>query len=157
YTKDTAMPLVFAFHGRNRTHENCREKDCIGIRSEIEPRAIVVYMKSLGGTGWEHPEEREHNVRFFEAVLSDIEESYCVDSTQIVATGTSSGAYFTNVLACRYGDVLRGVVPVSGGMPEKEGCKGQPISIVVHGVDDDKVRLPLGIEARDIYRSRNHC
>jgi hypothetical protein len=121
-------PLVFAFHGRNRTHQDCRETDCRGIRAEIEPRAIVVYMKSIGGSGWEGPEEREHNVRFFEAVLGDVEASYCVDTARVVATGTSSGAFFTNVLACRHGDVLRGVVPVSGGMPERDGCKGQPSS-----------------------------
>jgi poly(3-hydroxybutyrate) depolymerase len=157
YASDEPTPLVFAFHGRNRTHQDCRETDCRGIRAEIEPRALVVYMKSLGGTGWERPEEREHNVRFFEAVLADMEATYCVDTTRVVATGTSSGAFFTNVLGCRFGDVLRAVVPVSGGMPEKVGCKGQPISVVVHGVDDDKVRPALGVEARDAYRARNHC
>jgi polyhydroxybutyrate depolymerase len=157
YASDQPTPLVFAFHGRNRTHQDCRDMDCRGIRAEIEPRAIVVYMKSLGGTGWEGPPEREHNVRFFEDVLGDIESAYCVDTKRVVATGTSSGASFTNVLACRHGDLLRAVVPVSGGMPEKDGCKGRPISVVVHGVDDSHVRPELGVDARDAYRARNHC
>jgi poly(3-hydroxybutyrate) depolymerase len=157
YASETALPLVFAFHGRTRTHQECRETDCLGMREEIEPRAIVVYMKSLGGTGWEHDEEREHNVHFFASVLADVEARYCVDTTRIVATGTSSGASFTNLLACRYGDVLRGAVPVAGRLPEIEGCKGQPISVVVHGVDDSHVALPLGEQARDAYRVRNHC
>jgi polyhydroxybutyrate depolymerase len=157
YASDQPTPLVFAFHGRNRTHQDCRDTDCRGIRAEIEPRAIVVYMKSLGGTGWEGSAEREHNVRFFDEVLADIESAYCVDTKRVVATGTSSGAHFTNVLACRRGDLLRAVVPVSGGMLEKDGCKGRPISVVVHGVDDSHVRPELGVDARDVYRVRNHC
>jgi poly(3-hydroxybutyrate) depolymerase len=157
YAVDQPTPLVFAFHGRNRTHQDCRDTDCRGIRAEIEPRALVVYMKSLGGTGWEGPAEREHNVRFFDEVLADIESAYCVDTTRVIATGTSSGAFFTNVLGCRHGDLLRAVVPVSGGMPEKDACKGQPIAVVVHGVDDSHVRPELGVEAREAYRARNHC
>jgi poly(3-hydroxybutyrate) depolymerase len=109
---------------------------------------------SLEG-GW--GDERENNAEFFEAVLESVEAELCVDAERVFVAGTSSGAIFTNLLACRYGDRLLAVAPVAGAMPEDEGCRGTPAALVIHGVDDPHVPFESGEAARDFFSSRNGC
>jgi polyhydroxybutyrate depolymerase len=154
YDPDTAYPLGFAFHGRNRTGPNCHDGDCAGFQRVMADHAVLVYMTSLGGTGWEGDGEREINVEFFETLLAHVEETYCVDEKRVFVAGTSSGAHFVNVLGCRFGDRLLATAPVAGYLPERE-CVGQIPALVIHGVDDPS--FSAGVEARDFYIERNGC
>lgn len=157
YDPDTAYPLGFGFHGHGRTHQNCMDGDCRGFQSVMEDVAILVYMKSFTD-GWPFPADvRDDNTEFFEAVLGLMKAEYCVDENRVFVAGTSSGATFSNVLACRYGDQLLATGPVAGGMPERSGCVGQVAALVVHGVDDYHVEFTSGEEARDFYISQNGC
>ena len=157
YDPLVAYPLGFAFHGRNRTGPQCQAGDCAGFQSVMEDQAVLVYMTSLGGTGWEGDTERDLNVAFFEAVLALLKETYCIDVGRIFVAGTSSGAHFTNILACRYGDELSAAAPVAGFMPETTGCVGNVAALVIHGVDDYHVTFASGEEARDFYLMQNGC
>src|SRR5690606_6758279 len=113
--------LGFAFHGYGRTHAECRQTDCAGFQSVMQNDAILIYMKSFSD-GWEQDAVRDQNAKFFEDVLASVESELCVDENRVFVAGTSSGAAFTNVLGCRYGDKLMAIFPVAGGLPESEGC-----------------------------------
>src|SRR5690606_14454258 len=76
---------------------------------------------------------------------------------RVFVAGTSSGATFSNILACRVGNRLLATAPVAGGLPERDNCVGTPAALVVHGVDDYHVPFTSGEEARDFYLSRNGC
>jgi len=82
-----------------------------------------------------------------------MKSGYCVDERRVFIAGTSSGAAFTNALACKYGDKLAAVAPVAGPRYDM-GCVGTPAAIVIHGVKDN---LQNGINARDTYIKRNGC
>jgi poly(3-hydroxybutyrate) depolymerase len=158
YAPGTAYPLGFAFHGRGRTGPDCQQTDCIGFQSVMQDQAVLVYMTSLGGDGWEAlPSERPINVAFFQAVLAKIEDSYCIDQNRIFVAGTSSGAHFTNILACRFGDKLLAASPVAGSMIEKTNCVGQVAALVIHGIIDSHVPFADGQAARDFYLMQNGC
>ncbi|MDC0670142.1 alpha/beta hydrolase family esterase [Nannocystis radixulma] len=157
YDPDTPYPLGFAFHGRNRTGPNCQDGDCAGFQAAMEDEAILVYMTSLGGTGWEGDGEREINAEFFEKVLDRLVENYCVDEGRVFAAGTSSGAHFVNILGCRFGDRLLAVAPVAGYLPEKDDCVDRAAALVIHGIADIHVPFDNGEEARDFWRVRNAC
>jgi poly(3-hydroxybutyrate) depolymerase len=157
YDATHPYPLGFGFHGRNRTGPNCHDGDCIGFQAVMQDEAILVYMTSLGGTGWEGETERELNVTFFETVLGQMKAEYCVDESRVFVAGTSSGANFTNVLGCRFSDQLLAVAPVAGGLMETENCGSPVAALVIHGVDDYHVPFQDGIEARDFYVMRNGC
>jgi poly(3-hydroxybutyrate) depolymerase len=158
YAAGTAYPLGFAFHGRGRTGPECQDTDCIGFQSVMQDQAVLVYMTSLGGDGWEaQPAERPINVAFFQAVLAKIEDSYCIDQNRIFVAGTSSGAHFTNILACRFGDKLLAAAPVAGSMLEKTNCVGQVAALVIHGIIDSHVPFTDGQAARDFYLMQNGC
>lgn len=157
YDPSTPYPLGFAFHGRNRTGPNCQDGDCAGFQDAMEDQAILVYMTSLGGTGWEGDGEREINAEFFTAVLDRLVSGYCVDEDRVFAAGTSSGAHFVNILGCRFGDRLLAIAPVAGYLPETENCVDRVAALVIHGIADIHVPFDDGEVARDFWRERNGC
>ncbi len=154
YDPETPYPLGFGFHGRNRTGPNCHDGDCAGFQDAMGNDAVLVYMTSMGGTGWEGDGERELNVEFFQAVLDHMTQGACIDESRIFVAGTSSGAHFTNVLGCRFGDILLAISPVAGYLPETE-CVGNPAALVIHGVDDGS--FDAGVTARDFWAEHNGC
>jgi polyhydroxybutyrate depolymerase len=156
YDASTPTPLVFAFHGRNQTHIQLRTQDAANIQTEIGGQAVVAYLKSQGGPGWNFQEEVPPNIAFFNAVYTRMLADYCVDTSRIFAIGHSSGGYFSNILACRYGDVLRGIGAVAGNTQES-GCVGRVAAMVVHGVRDSVVSFAGGQESRDTYLATNGC
>lgn len=156
YSKDSAYPLGFAFHGFGRTGAQCQAGDCKGFQSVMKEEALLVYMKSFSD-GWEQTAIREQNVDFFEAVLEEIESEFCVDENKIFVAGTSSGAHFSNVLGCRFGDKLQAIAPVAGYLPESDNCVGQVAVVAVHGIDDPHVTFDAGETARDFFRAQNGC
>lgn len=148
-------PLAFVFHGANRTNEDCWLRDCLGFYPTFRDEAIQVYMRSFAA-GW-NDEAREPNVSFFSALLTKLKAEYCVDQGRVTVAGTSSGAHFSNILACRFGDQLQATAPVAGSLQERGSCKGRVAALVVHGIDDDQVLFSDGEEARDYYVERNGC
>jgi polyhydroxybutyrate depolymerase len=156
YDPATPTPLVFGFHGRNQTHIQFRTQDAANIQTEIGGRAVVAYLKSQAGPGWNFAEEVEPNVAFFNAVYDRMLADYCVDMSRIFAVGHSSGGYFANILACRYGDRLRGIGAVAGNTQEFD-CEGRVAAMVVHGVRDSVVSFAGGQQSRDTYRATNGC
>lgn len=163
YDMAKPYPLGFGFHGRNRNHENCQQGDCAGFQSVMGQQAVLVYMQSLREpldaemSGWEGGDERDDNAHFFEQVLEQVASDYCVDEARVFVAGTSSGASFSNLLGCRFGDRLLAVAPVSGGLPESQNCKGAPAAIVIHGIDDPHVPFTAGEMARANYQDRSGC
>jgi polyhydroxybutyrate depolymerase len=156
YDPARAYPLLFAFHGANRTHLDCFVSDCLGVDLAFRPDTITVYMKSFAA-GWPDPSVREANVKFFAALLGKMKAEYCVDQARVEVTGTSSGATFSNILGCRFGDQLQSISPIAGTPVEREGCVGRVAAMVVHGVDDNQVPFADGEAARDFWATRNGC
>lgn len=157
YDPLTPYPLGFAFHGRGRTGPNCHDGDCAGFQTAMENDAVLVYMTSLGGDGWEGDGERELNVEFFQKILDDLVAHACIDESRVFVAGTSSGAHFVNILGCRFGDRLLAIAPVAGYLPEKDNCVDKVAALVIHGFKDSHVPLSAGEEARDFWRARNGC
>jgi polyhydroxybutyrate depolymerase len=152
YDPTKPYPLGFAFHGFGRTGPNCQDGDCAGFQSTMENDAVLVYMTSHAGEGWDAFDAES---TFFETVLDHMLEAYCIDEAHVFAAGTSSGAHFSNVLGCRYGDRLVAIAPVAGYLPQTEGCVDRVAALVIHGIDDGS--FDAGVTARDFWRERNGC
>ncbi len=156
YDPSAPYPLAFVFHGANNTENACRAGgNCAGVSAALEIDSIVVYMKSFG-TSWTDG-QRDQNVIFFDDLLAHVKGSYCVDGRRVYALGTSSGAHFSNILACRRGDDLLAIVPGAGERLETSGCVGRVAALVLHGIDDISVPFAKGEQARDAYALQNGC
>jgi len=159
YSTTTPSPLIFGFHGRNRTYLQFQQVDASQIQTTMGARAVMVYPQSQGGTGWNFDAEVPPSVEFFEALYTQLTENYCVDTSHVFAVGHSSGGYFSHILGCRFGERLRGVGDVSGAIQDESrlNCVGSVAALVVHGETDTVVPFTGAVEMRDLYRSRNGC
>lgn len=156
YDPAVPVPLVFGFHGRNQTHIQFRTQDASNIETELGSRAVMAYLKSQGGPGWNFAEEVEPNVAFFEALYPQMLDNYCIDTSRVFAVGHSSGGYFSNILACRFGDRLRGIASIAGQTQEFQ-CVGRVAALIIHGVRDSVVSFAGGQMSRDTYLATNGC
>lgn len=154
YDPNVAQPLVFAFHGRGRTHLEFRNVDAGQVQTEVGDRAIMVYVKSIAGNGWNATEEVQPNVDIFEALYPRVLADYCINPSEVFAIGHSSGGFFSNILACRFPARFRGIGSVAGATQE---CSGQVPAILVHGVTDTVVGFDRGVASRDGYLTGNGC
>jgi poly(3-hydroxybutyrate) depolymerase len=157
YSPDTPTPLVFGFHGRNRTHVEFETVDASNITTELGSRAIMVYLQSQGGPGWNFDAEVPPSIEFFDALYPQMFESYCVDLSRVYAVGHSSGGYFSIILACRYGSLLRGIGSVAGALQETACTDESVAAMFIHGATDRVVANSGGRAARDQMLARNAC
>ena len=159
YSTTAPSPLIFGFHGRNRTYLEFEQVDASQIRTTLENRAVMVFPQSQGGAGWNFAAEIPPSLEFFEALYTQLLANYCVDTSHVFAVGHSSGAYFSDILACRYGDRLRGIGDVSGAVQDESrlNCVGSVAALLVHGENDTVVPFAGGMGMRDQYLSRNGC
>lgn len=154
YDPSTPLRLVFTFHGLGGDGNQIRAY--LSLENDSAGEALIVYpdgrvLPGQGTTGWE-----EADLDFFDAMRAEISANYCVDPSRIFATGHSFGAYMTDTLGCRRGQVLRAVASVSGGT--LGGACQRPLPAwLAHGDNDPTVPQSEGIAARDHWISTNGC
>jgi polyhydroxybutyrate depolymerase len=155
YDGTKPVPLVFAFHGRTRSHQSMHDTDAGRLAEGLAGRYAVAYVKSVGG-GYDQPREQRDNLQIFDALYSQLLGDYCIDSEQVFALGHSSGALFSELLACERGPLLRGIAAVAGAMVRPE-CPGRSAALLIHGERDTAVSFSRGSAARDRFLAANGC
>jgi hypothetical protein len=69
---------------------------------------------------------------YFDQVLAEIEQKYCVDQSKVYVAGWSSGAWLSNYLACARGNVITGTAAGSGGLQHDHGaCTGGGVKAII--------------------------
>jgi poly(3-hydroxybutyrate) depolymerase len=161
YTPSTPLPVVFAWHGMGGSGSVARSY--FHLDSAIANRAIVVYPDGLsvndGSTGWDL-NATGIDIAFFDALLAFVSDNYCIDRTRLFTTGHSYGGFFTNVLGCYRGDVLRATAPVAGNPPMGRNitCAGKVAALVIHGENDPTVDYTRGgVGGKDFWVGQNGC
>jgi len=110
----SGAPLVLVFHGHGGTAQFVARRLRL---HELWPQAIVAYLQGMPGVagitdaegkrnGWQkNPGELDdRDVRFTDALFSELEKRYKVDASRVYAVGHSNGARFVNVLWVMRGD-----------------------------------------------------
>lgn len=155
YDGSKPVPLVFAFHGRARSHQLLHDVDGSYLPEQLGSKYAVAYVKSLG-QGFDRPRERGDNLQLFDALYAHLLSNYCIDSEQVFAIGHSSGALFSEILACERAPLLRGIGAVAGALVLPE-CPGRSAALMVHGERDAVVSVSRGRYARDRFLHANRC
>ncbi len=153
YSATTPKPLGFGFHGFGNPACGPTQGECQGFANLP---AVTVYMKSFS-QGWEQAAVLEQNIQFFLDVVALMKNEYCIDENRIFVAGVSSGGQFVEYLACRYGDWLWQVTPVSASVVSAANmnCKGTPPILVIHGVTDSAGNYGQGVA--EMFARRNGC
>lgn len=99
------------------------------------------------------------NVPFLKALISELENNLCIDTSRVFAEGFSMGGSMSYALACEIPDMIRGVAVHSGG--PMSGCnkKNKPVAyFMTHGTKDSVCTYPgYGVPQIADFASINGC
>jgi len=162
---DSSKPyrLVIAFHWLNGNanqvasggNGGSTDDPYYGLWDLAENSTIFVAPEGLDA-GWANTGNRDINLT--DAILEEIEENLCIDTTRIFATGFSYGAGMSYAIACARADVFRGVALYAGS--QLSGCEGGTTPIAyfhAHGVGDSVLNISQGRQLRDHFVGVNGC
>lgn len=159
-------PLVLVFHGDGGSAAGFHQ--AWPFERATGGDAFVAYLEGIGATWDLETTKNNRDVAFSEAVVAEIAKHHPVDRAHVFATGYSSGAFFTNVLACHRPGLLRAIASNAGGAPynqlEKWGngypkCPGQaPVAMLaLHGERDVGVTPDSGRFSAEYWAYVNGC
>ncbi|PVH74779.1 carbohydrate esterase family 1 protein [Cadophora sp. DSE1049] len=100
YDVNTAVPLIFSFHGRTK---NSSEQEDLSQFSNEEwnPDGIAVYPQGIDNQWQGDPASKGiDDIGFVSDMIAHFTDRYCIDTSRIYTAGKSNGGGFTNVLAC---------------------------------------------------------
>jgi len=142
-------PLVMSFRGANVTVAAFRRT--LDLPTVVGAEGIVVNVDCANGAGrW----DLQSDPPLFEALLSKLEASYCIDRRRIFVVGHETGAIYANVLACMHAGALRGLGSLSGVAPQGMCTGGLAVWISQGNADTTYM---LGKANRDFWVQQNHC
>ena len=150
YDPNRAYPLIFTWHGSGGNGLS----GGLDIESSSRNDAIIVAADGLNSSWNSDPDSPD--LLFFDRMLESVEKGYCIDRDRVFSYGFSVGGYFTDLLACERGDVLRASATIAGG-PAGEDCKGKVAAWFLHDLNDDAVPIAEGRAARDRALAMNAC
>jgi len=126
-----------------------------GLWDLAENSTIFVAPEGLDA-GWANTGDRDINLT--DAILEEVQNDLCIDTSRIFATGFSYGAGMSYAIACARADVFRGVALYAGA--QLSGCSGGTTPIAyfhAHGVGDSVLRIEQGRPLRDHFVEVNGC
>jgi poly(3-hydroxybutyrate) depolymerase len=161
YDPERAHRLVFGYHGSNYTGMMMRRY----LDNEKPPLldgTIFVYPDGLplpnqpDNIAWEL-KANGRDLAFFDALVSHLRDSYCIDEARVLVNGQSFGGLMTNFVGCMRGDVIRAIAVVAGSGPRGAMCTGKVAAWLTHGMDDMNVAFTGGEASREFWVAANGC
>lgn len=151
---DTPVPLLVAFHGRTNSNERVRSY----MRFEREaPEMIVVYPAGTavsGGYSWAGGGGAD--TAFYDRLVEEIGNHYCVDMDRLYVAGHSLGAWMANSVACLRGGIVRASGTV-GGDGIVTGCTGPTAGLLSHNPKDTSAPYDATVRVREARVKENAC
>jgi polyhydroxybutyrate depolymerase len=154
-------PLVIGFHGHGG--RMLRTSTRMHIQT-LWPQAIVVYPQGLNtptrldpaGTrpGWQGRagELGDRDLRFFDAIVATMKQTYPVDKRRIYAIGFSNGAVFSFLLWADRAKVVAAIGEVAGRLHPSASLTSPRALLAVAGRADPVA--PFAVQRQTIRRAR---
>jgi poly(3-hydroxybutyrate) depolymerase len=122
YKNDTPYRLVIDYHGATGSDTAHFSDGYMGIFALAGGTTICAALSAVGGI-WDSTKD----LAFTDAVLKEIEDNLCIDTSRIMLEGFSQGAAMVRVLGCERPGVFRAIAAHSaGGLGMPSTCKPIP-------------------------------
>ena len=152
YDPTRLYPVIYQQHGCSTSPD--RETNNVPLHAQVGTSAIIVRGKAATNC-WD-TSTTGVDVPYWDAMVTDVEATWCIDPAKRYATGYSSGSFMTHRLGCSRGDQLRGIATIAGGQAETT-CSGTVAALLIHDANDNTVNISASIAARDSLLTRNGC
>jgi hypothetical protein len=87
-------------------------------------------------------------VPYFDEVMKQLSDNYCIDKGQVFVAGYSSGSWLTHLLGCQRGNIIRGIGSASGGILVDHGTCTGPIAAIMTGDSSDTTNPIISVDAK---------
>lgn len=158
---DPSVParVVFGFHGAASNGPDFRA----WVGAQLEPlagsSAIFVYPTGTvidGRTGWDTGRSGI-DTALVEAILDELAENYCIDTTRVFAFGFSWGGGMAHAMGCYRTGAVRAIA-VGSGWWGFNGCDGPMPAWIFHSSNDEiNDYATWGLPGRDHWIEANVC
>ena len=160
-TSNIKHPLVFAFHGHGGKMQGTSQLMHI---QTLWPAAIVVYPQGLPSMsphdpqgqrpGWQQEagQNGDRDLKFFDAMLATMQQTYTVDDARIYATGFSNGGAFNYLLWAERGKTLAAIGECAGRLFPAEHLTEARAFLAIAGQAD--TTDPFALQHQSIEKAR---
>jgi len=170
YNKTHPYRLIITYHARGYTAEQvangCGDPNSDGTACDYyhladQANESAIFAAPMGegsgsDTGW--PNTNNADVHFTDAILSQLESNFCIDTARVFATGWSYGGAMSYEMACQEPDVVRAIAVYSGAMLSGSCTPTAPIAYYAsHGTSDTVLPIADGEALRDQIVAADGC
>ncbi|HEY4057117.1 MAG TPA: hypothetical protein VGM39_10940 [Kofleriaceae bacterium] len=152
YDPSRAYPVIYELHGCSDAPT--RETNNVPVENQVGDNAIVVRARAAASC-WDSSTGGA-DLPYIDAMMTDVEGAFCVDTSKRFLSGYSSGSFMTHFLGCVRGDKFRATVNIAGGQTAPN-CTGDPAVLMIHDTNDNTVNISVGMATRDDHLKRNQC
>ena len=152
YDPTKTYPVVLTYHGWQTDGPDFEA--WFQMEDYVNGEAFVVYPDAVGGY-WDL--QGTSDLVFFDDLVKQLGETYCIDPSHILGFGFSYGAYFMNLLGCQRAGYVKALMMGDGGWAGNGlGCGRLPVLVTVRTLDTEEVPAN-GKFAAEQWATLNQC
>jgi poly(3-hydroxybutyrate) depolymerase len=152
YSRNKKHAVVIGYHGLGLDGTSPRYHHKWPLVEEMAgDQAIFIYPNALGGS-WSAGGSSSRDVLFFDELVKNTGELYCIDKNRVFVHGFSNGSFFVNGLVALRKASIRGVISVAGG-----GGGTKIPAMIIHGTQDQTVSYNNAPSTVTAYARANGC
>jgi len=166
--EEKKYPVIYAMHGMGSN-----EKDIMSLIEELNDDFIIIGIRgpltmnsgfayfTIKSFGNPHIDVFDEIVEKLELFIDNLPRKYPIDLSRQFLLGFSQGAILSMTLALKIGNKIKGIVALSGYIPNhvKESYKIKSVHdisiFIAHGEFDPIFPLDIGKENYEFFESRN--
>ncbi len=152
YDRTKPWPVVVMFHGIETNGADFEA--WFNMENYVEGKAIVVYPDAVDGY-WDL--SGTSDLAFYDALMKDVGDTYCIDPSHVLGFGFSLGAYFASYLGCTRAGFVKAISAGDGGWDGTNVPCGRLPVLVTHRTADPNEVVANGKANAARWTTLNGC
>lgn len=153
YDPNKTYPVVIVFHGIQAS--GVAHEDWFKMEDYTQNEAFVVYPDAAGANAyWDVAGDTD--LVFFDQMVKQLGETYCINPSRILGYGFSYGGYFVDHLACKRAGYVKAIAIGEGGSAGHADCGRLPV-LVTTRTHDNNEPPSHGVNAESKWVGSNVC